>query len=150
MIQQSDIKLTFIQRAVERYADDVVAAMDRSITKRKVVDTGDLKSSLANTVQATEKGAIGKILFNRYGRYVDMGVGRGNKLGTGVEALQNAILSSQGADRKKRGIKPRKFYSPIAYGKLNGLIEDIAYGLHDETVQAIRAELEASQNKIQS
>ncbi len=140
----SDIKLHFVHRCVRNYVDDVVAAMDRSIGRRKIVDTNALRSSLKNTAEATNSGAIGKLIFLEYGRYIDMGVGRGRKLGGGIDALQEAIISTGGADRKKRGIKPRKFYSPIAYGKLNGLIEDIAYGLTDETIAIIKNELQAN------
>lgn len=139
-----DIKLHFIHRCVRNYVDDVVAAMDRSIQKRKIVDTNALRASLKNTAESTPNGAIGKLIFNEYGRYVDMGVGRGRRLGGGIDALQEAILSTSGANRKKRGVTPRKFYSPIAYGKLNGLIEDIAYGLTDETIAIIKTELQAN------
>jgi hypothetical protein len=142
MPASQEVQLHFVHKCVRQYVDDVVAAMDRSIRKRKIIDTDALRASLANTAESTPNGAIGKLIFNEYGRYVDMGVGRGRRLGGGIDALQEAIISTAGADRKKRGVKPRKFYSPIAYGKLNGLIEDIAYGLTDETIAVIKAELE--------
>lgn len=139
------IELTFIQRAVRQYATDVVAAMDARVRRMKKVDTDALRSSLDSKTEGTASGAVGKILFNEYGRFVDMGTGRGHKLGGGIENLQAAILSTQGNSRSvTKARKPAKFYSPVAYGKLNGLIEDIAYGLTDETRSAIKKELEAN------
>jgi hypothetical protein len=141
-----ELKLTFVRQAVERYGADVIAVMERSIRKNRKVDTEGLLGSLDHSAQGTTSGAVGRILFNRYGRYVDMGVGRGHRLGGGIEKLQAAILASQGRDRFARPVrKPVKIYSPIAYGKLNGLIEDIAYGFTKETITRLRAELEASQ-----
>lgn len=145
MPTDQDIKLTFIHQAVRQYAADVVRAMDSRVRKLKKIDTDALRASLDGKTEATNAGAIGKILFNEYGRYVDMGVGRGHKLGSGLQTLQANILASQGNTRSvARARKPAKFYSPVAYGKLNGLIEDIAYGLTEETKTAIKKQLESN------
>lgn len=147
MVPESAIKITFIQRAVQRYAEDVIRAMDNKMQRMKVMDTSALRESLDSIVSGNESGnVIGKLLFLQYGRFIDMGVGRGNPIGGNVQELQNRILSSEGRDRfKNKGPrKPRKIYSPIAYGKLNGLIEDIAYGFTQETINTIKKELEST------
>jgi hypothetical protein len=149
MIPESSIKLTFIQRAVERYAKDVIVAMDRKMQKLKTIDTSELRNSLNS--QLTDDGSgnvVGKLLFLEYGRFIDMGVGRGHPVGGNTMELQNRILASDGTDRfKKNGPrKAKKIYSPIAYGKLNGLIEDLAYGFTQETIQSIKQELESTSN----
>lgn len=151
MIPDSSIKLTFIQRAVQRYADDVISAMERKMQRMKVIDTSALRESLDSNVGVDGSGnAVGKLLFLQYGRYIDMGVGRGNPVGGDVQNLQNRILASEGKDRfkNKSGRKPRKIYSPIAYGKLNGLIEDISYGFTQETINSIKKELESSAQHV--
>lgn len=122
------IKLSFIERCVRDYVDEVIKGMERSILKKGVVDTGALKQSLAGTAN----GTIGKLIFKEYGRYIDMGVSRGNPLSAAIT--------------KEKKKKARKIYSPIAYGKLNGLIGDLMYGLTEETIQTIKSELEHGSN----
>lgn len=118
------VRLTFIERCVRDYVSEVIQGMERSIIKKGVVDTGALKSSLSGHAN----GEVGKLIFKEYGRYIDMGVSKGNP-------LSNALKSE-----KKR--KAKKIYSPIAYGKLNGLIGDLMYGLTEQTIQTIKTELE--------
>ena len=122
--------MTFVHKAVKQYAEDVVQAMQRSIRKNNVIKTGALRDSLS----AAANDNVGKLLFKEYGRFIDMGVGRGKKL---------SDLYKEGTTRKeKRMRKRRRIYSPIAYGKLNGLMADIMYGLTDETIAVIKHELQ--------
>lgn len=125
---QEQIRLSFIERCVRDYVAEVIKGMERSIIKKGVVDTGALKQSLAGTAS----GTIGKLIFKEYGRFIDMGVSRGNPLSSALKS------------EKKR--KAKKIYSPIAYGKLNGLIGDLMYGLTQETIQTIKSELEHGSN----
>jgi hypothetical protein len=126
------IKMTFIHRAVEKYASDVVQAMQRSITKNNAIKTGALRDSLSASVNDN----VGKLMFKEYGRFIDMGVGRGKNLSQ-VKQKQDKLTKGT---RKLR--KRKKIYSPIAYGKLNGLMGDIMYGLTEETIAAIKNELQ--------
>lgn len=121
---QEQIRLSFIERCVRDYVADVVKGMERSIIKKGVVDTGALKSSLSGYAS----GEVGKLIFKEYGRYIDMGVSKGNPLSSALKA-----------DKKR---KAKKIYSPIAYGKLNGLIGDLMYGLTEQTIQTIKTEIE--------
>jgi hypothetical protein len=126
------VKMTFIHRAVEKYANDVVQAMQRSITKNNAIKTGALRDSLS----ASANDNVGKLMFKEYGRFIDMGVGRGKNLSQ-VKQKQDKLTKGT---RKLR--KRKKIYSPIAYGKLNGLMGDIMYGLTEETIAAIKNELQ--------
>lgn len=127
-----DVKLTFIARCVRDYVDEVVVAMERSIRRNNVVSTGALRDSLANAANEN----VGKLIFKEYGRFVDMGVGRGKPL----SAIAAQPISS--VQRKLR--KRKKIYSPIAYGKLNGLMGDLMYGLTEETIATIKNELQTA------
>lgn len=135
MVTHEQIKLKFIETALQDYGKEVQMAMQLAIRKKRVIDTSALVNSIAYTTDDTPSGGIAKIMFREYGRYIDMGVGKGKKLGLGIKGMDKAI---QG--RKQR--KPRKIYSPIAYGKLNGLIGDLMYGLTEETIQTIKTQLE--------
>lgn len=136
------IKLAFIERAVRDYAIDVIKAMDRKIRQKNVIDTTDLVNSLSFTTGPLAAGSVGKILFKDYGRYIDMGVGKGRSLKLGLENLNEYIENKTG----KSKIKPVKIYSPIAYGKLNGLMGDLAHGFTQETINIIKSELENATN----
>ena len=127
------IKLSFIHRCVQNYVEEVVTAMDRSIRKKNVIRTGALKNSLSHAANDN----VGKLLFLEYGRFIDMGVGRGKRL-SDVRAE-----TSQLAGKQKKLRKRKKIYSPIAYGKLNGLMADLMYGLTDETISIIKTELQS-------
>lgn len=140
-ISSQDIKLTFIEQSVKAYAHSVVIAMAQTIRKKKVIDTTALINSLTYTSTGTDKGAIGKLLFKEYGRFIDMGVSKGHRLGQGAKALDNAIKSTQQR-------KPKKIYSPIAYGKLNGLIGDLMYGLTEQTIESIKNQLQNASTTI--
>lgn len=132
------IKMTFVHRAVEKYAQDVVVAMERSIRKNNAIKTGALRDSL----NAAANDNVGKLIFKEYGRFIDMGVGRGKGLGA-VKAANDKLSGKQ---RKLR--KRKKIYSPIAYGKLNGLIGDLMYGLTEETIATIKNELQPTSTPI--
>lgn len=136
-----DLKLAFVQRCLDDYMRRVVEAMRREIVKRNVIDTGELLKSLSYAVyqKAVGDGSAG-LSFAEWGRMIDMGVGRGHPLG-GLKATREAL----GEDSKGR--KPRKFYSPIAYGKLNGLMGDLLYGYTEETKAIIKKELDAANSQ---
>lgn len=126
------VKLSFIHKCVQSYVNEVVTAMDRSIRKNNVVATGALRNSLSNAVNEN----VGKLIFLEYGRFVDMGVGRGKS------------LADIGKDKSKKLRKKKRIYSPIAYGKLNGLISDLMFGLTEETIATIKNELNQTPNGI--
>lgn len=126
----TDIKLSFIHRCVKQYVEDVVVAMDRTIRKNGVIQSGALQRSLSEAADEN----VGKLIFLEYGRFVDMGVGRGKRL---------ADVAADTSKLGKKARKRKKIYSPIAYGKLNGLMGDLMYGLTEETIAQIKNELSA-------
>ena len=132
----------FIRKALQEYMTDVIAAMRREIQRRGLKDTGDLLESLSYNVYQRDAQGNGTLSFAEWGRMLDMGVGRGHPLG-GLKNLEDALSQKRGKDRVR---KPQQIYSPIAYGKLNGLIGELSYGFTEETKQAIIAELDASQH----
>lgn len=135
MVTHEEIKLKFIETALQDYGMEVKKAMDKAIHHKRAIDTKALVNSLAYATDSTPSGGIAKIIFEKRGRFLDMGVGRGKKLGLGLKGIDKALEG-----RKQR--KPRKIYSPIAYGKLNGLIGDLMYGLTEETIHTIKTQLE--------
>lgn len=135
-----ELKQAFVQRALAEYMQDVIRAMKREIIRRDVRVTDELLNSLSYNVYRQQHGAEGALSFAEWGRFIDMGVGRGHPLGGGVGATMDALTKTKvGGSRK-----PNKIYSPIAYGKLNGLIGDLMYGYTEETIALIKKELDAT------
>jgi hypothetical protein len=66
----------------------------KSMLKKKIGNTGNLKNSLSFKIQYGTDGTPEKVIiaFNYYGKFVDMGVGKGQKLGDvkGNKALYRA------------------------------------------------------------
>ena len=125
---------------------EVIMEMQSRMMRMKTIDTGALKGSPSSRVSEIGAGGEAVLLFKEYGRYLDMGVNKYNPLG-GVKQIGVAL---QNASDKNKGMKPRKIYSPVAYGKLNGLMGDLLYGYTEETIQALKNELENGKQNITS
>lgn len=134
------MKLSFIRKALNDYMLAVESAMERSIQQAKAVDSGQLLNSLKHKIYQQYADGNGNLSFAEWGRYLDIGVGRGHPLG-GLKNLSEYLTAKSNKRNRKR--KPKKIYSPIVYGHLNGLIGDLSYGFTEETVARLKAEMES-------
>lgn len=138
-----DLKHTFILKAVQDYIQVCERTFEVLLSRMKVDDTGALRRSFRNEARAVGSGATGELIFKEYGRFVDMGVGRGQPLGA-LKATEVALLSRNLEGKalvKKRDRKPKKFYSPIIYGKLTYLQNRLLYGYTEETIAMLKKEI---------
>ena len=136
------IKLAFIDKMLNRYGSEVGTAMRRAI--RQQVDpnsSGSLKNNISHRVFTNANTSTMELSFPIQGRYIDMGVGKGHPIGS-KNLVQKAIKGKSGRTLKaKIGRKRQKVYAAVAYGKLGGLVGDLAYGLTQETINTIKEEL---------
>jgi hypothetical protein len=131
-----DLKIAFVQKALADYMAGVIAAMRRKIMKTDARVTDELLNSFAfQTFQRDAEGNA-NLSFSEWGRFIDMGFGRGHPLG-GIQATSDTL-------KEKSGRKPNKIYSPIAYGKLDGLIGDLMYGFTEETIAVLKQQIEGN------
>ena len=130
----NEVKLLFIQTALKQYGEDVRAAMMREINRLDAKDTEALLNSITYKVTGATQYSQGEIqlIFKGYGRFVDMGVGRGR-------SLKNTQLNRR---NKYVTRKAKKIYSPIAYGLLNKLISQLQYGLTDDVIKSIQSQIQ--------
>lgn len=135
-MMNGDLKQTFVRNALQQYFNDVEEAMRKQIQRKRAIDTKSLLNSLRHVLYEETQGASGALSFEEYGRFLDMGVTRGHPLG-GIK--ETSIKLRNG--RKQKKIKPRKIYSPVIWGKLNGLINDLAYGYTEETIATLKKQL---------
>lgn len=136
ILMDGDLKLAFVQKVLQDYMQRVVNTMRKEIIRRNVRVTDDLLKSLSYKVYQQQADGNAALSFAEWGRMVDMGVGRGNPL-SGLAGVRSTI-------KGKKGRKPKKIYSPIAYGQLNGLMGDLLYGFTEETKTLIKNELNAN------
>lgn len=127
------VKFIFIKRCLDDYLKRVITDGQKAIVTLDANKTGDLKGSFLGASTSNQDNFEGqaKLYFNEYGRMVDMGAGAGVKR-AGVK------LSAKQKREKNKLRKPKKFYSPIAYGHLNKLISDLSYGLTEEVIDNIK------------
>lgn len=141
-----DLKLTFQQNVLTQYLQEVKEGMAVLIKRYGAVETEHLLQSLSYHALTEGSGATGSLSFAEYGRFLDMGVGRGNPLG-GLKstriALQAQKKEGEALIKKKR--KRKIIYSRMAYGKLTWLQNQLLYGYTEETIAMLKKNME---NKI--
>lgn len=124
MIEDSQINKILMEWGRELEDD-----LKNKIVSLKIGVTGKLKNSI-NT-QVTNKEVLLKFLW--YGRMVDMGAGR--------KITGETIVSNSEAFEIASGRKPKKWYSPMAYGMLSVLAERIRYQAGDDAMRMLKEEL---------
>jgi hypothetical protein len=137
---QGDLKITFQLQMLHKYNQRVVDAMQATMQRLGVNDTGDGAKSIAyKALQLGGNTTISNLSFKEYLRFVDMGVGKGNPLG-GLKTVRKTLQASrkQGLAFVNKKRKPKKIYSKIAYGKVNELIGDLLYGYTEETIAQLK------------
>lgn len=140
----NSLKTTFILKCLAEYNESVIGTIRAQMRKMKVGVTDEGYKSFAYRIIQAGEGAYSTLSFREYLRMVDMGAGRGHPLG-GLTAVGVELAAS-----KTRGLslvkdkvrKPKKFYSKVAYGKLSYLQGKLLNGFTDETIAALKAELE--------
>lgn len=135
-----DLKQTFILKCVQDYLQSVEATIKEILRRKNIGVTEDLLNSIRSRASAAGNGATGELLFKEYGRFVDMGAGRGHPLG-GLTTTKVALQSKQQqglAFIKDNVRKPKKFYSPVIYGKLTYLQNKLLYGYTEEVIASLK------------
>lgn len=135
-MELEEIKLKFIAEALQTYMQEVMEAMQSSMQQKHTLDTHTLYNSLKQRTYQQYAQGNANLSFAEWGRFLDMGVSKGHPLG-GIKATAQKLRKNDTPSRK-----PRKIYSPIVYGHLNGLINQIAYGFTEETISRIKNNIE--------
>ena len=101
---------TNIKQTVEAWADIMMKQWTNKIIALKLTDTHALYDSLIHHINSSANGDVQKIefAFNYYGKFLDMGVGKGQPIG----------------DSGNR--KPRKWFSATFFANQQKLKEIIA------------------------
>lgn len=122
-------KEQFTQEELEWWADFVAARMRDAMGKMKIGVTDELEAS----IRAEAKKDLGQLSFLGYGRFRDMGAGRGYNKGQETLSARRAAKTTK---RKKR--TPKKFYSKVAYGTINRLIMNLTSKYQEATIEGLK------------
>jgi hypothetical protein len=141
-----DLKTTFIQKSLSEYMERVIYTMRIAAQRAKVGVTDDAIKSLSYSAMQLGQGGTASLSFQNVLRFVDMGVGRAHPLG-GLASMRVTLQASNRTgiiQKKDKGRKPKKIYSKIAYGNLTWLENNLLYGYTQETIDALKKELNQS------
>jgi hypothetical protein len=109
---------------MERWIASTRQRLISEIDRLNVYEVGKLKDSIRTNIYKDGDMIVGEISFPVYGRFVDMGAGRRAK----VEALSMR--------------KPKKWYSPTFYKRLNVLQGAIGIQIMEDSLKAIKNAIE--------
>lgn len=113
-----------------RWMEKTERQLLREIDAKDVKATEELRAGLRYVVKELGQGRMrGEFLFLPRGRFVDMGAGR-----------KRSIERVEG-DRRRKLRKPKKWYSPTIYGRLNDLMGALGIEFSEQAVQAIKDSL---------
>ena len=123
-MQTSQPKLSEREIA-EAWSKITIIKWKKKLASNKIGDTGTLIKSFKYNVLASAQGNVLKIslLFEYYGRFVDMGVGKGVKIGNVKESADSRRLSGKMLGNRRR---PKKWYSKTFHAEVMKLSEIFA------------------------
>jgi len=109
----------------EAWAKITIIKWKRKLASNRIGNTGTLLRSFKYNVLASAQGNVLKItlLFEYYGRFVDMGVGKGVKIGDVKESAASRKLSGKMLGNRRR---PKKWYSKTFHAEVMKLSEIFA------------------------
>lgn len=133
MEQNSISRQAEIKQVISDWARYTIERLQTQILQKRIGVTGSLNYSLLYHLAGIAGGDISavKLEFNYYGKFVDMGVGRGQK----IESVKSNrdIYALVGGGRK-----PKKWLSKTLYGEVNALREIMATHYGEEGVQILK------------
>lgn len=106
----------------EQWAKFTVNAWQTKIEKLKIGNTGELLRSFVHDMVLSANGDVAKIqfAFKYYGKFVDMGVGKGVKIGDVKESATSRRLEGKMLGNRRR---PKKWYTKTLAHETKRLME---------------------------
>lgn len=120
-------------KLIEDWAKFTAERLQKSIEKRGIGVTGSLKYSILYDLMSAAGGEIGstKHEFNYYGKFVDMGVGKGQKI---EDVKSNGDLIMFGSATRS----PKKWYSETMYAEIAILKDLLAVKYGEDAANIIK------------
>jgi hypothetical protein len=124
-------------KIVDEWAKILVERLKKKLSKFKISYSDSLRRSIRTDIMRGVGGDIERVqlLYNYYGAFVDMGVGRGQKIGDVKET--GKMLRIVGG----KGRKPKKWYSVTMTAEVNTLADLMMKYYSDKTKTVVLKEL---------
>jgi hypothetical protein len=131
-------KIAFINEELEWWTAYVQDRLKFALERRKIKVSEELMKSIDADVRnaAQEAQGAAALSFKTHGRFVDMGAGRGYRKGVPTSVAVRERLQD------KRGRRPKKWYSKVAYGTVNRLIERLLSRYQEHVIYGVKNILE--------
>ena len=128
-----------MKKLVSDWALYTIERLQKSTDKRKVGVTGSLRYSLLYHLSAMADGGVSgvKLNFNYYGKFVDMGVGRGQK-------IEDVKSNREVYNLVGGGRKPKKWFSRTLYAEVLELRNLMAKKYGEQGIQLVKDTIEDS------
>lgn len=125
------------QKIMRQFLDVLVDRWRKNIKKHKIGHEGDLDDSFKKRASASAGVIKGRANFEYYGRFVDLGVGKGVKLSEAGGRL--ALTSNRPGARRRR---PKKWFSETWAYERQRLAEVYQQYVSEELLDHMEAFLE--------
>lgn len=129
-------------RIMRLFMDIVRERLQRAILREKIGHEGDLSDSIESAAWKKSGSLGGRVKFNYYGRFVDMGVGKGVTLS---EATSGVSLT-RGRRGNGRRRTAKKWYTPTIARERGQLAKIMAAAQASDLAQQTAARLRATIN----
>ncbi len=137
MAYSPEITKAFFNQELRAWSEELLSRLDSRIQDLDAVDKGFLRKSLSYQLfQSSEFSGVFSLSFAEWGRFVDMGAGKGY-----LENKELSVAMLKELGRKKR--RPKKWYSKTAYGQIDNLISRLSLGLSETAIHQIKTGLKS-------
>lgn len=141
MAQNEAEELDFEQQ-VELWGKIASQRLVKSIRKMGIGNTGALQRSLEYEIKrANGDVTIAMIKFLKYGRFVDMGTGRGFARGARGTNAFAMYRNDNGSLKNAANRKPKPWYSRTMYREIKVLSEKLLANMSDDVMQILKARM---------
>ena len=110
-----------------RWLERTEEALLYELRRKRIGITRQLRQTLKTRLSRDGQLIRGELLFLDRGRFVDMGVGRGQKIGQ---------LSNRPKSLRSR--RPKPFYSPTVYGRLSMLAGALGIEFSEQFLESMK------------
>jgi hypothetical protein len=124
-------------QTLEKWLEFTLDDLRENLRKLKINDTGHLLASVEGHLVAAAGGDVDKLLiaYAAYGKFVDMGVGRGMMAGTRKRDSDYARIRDERGRLYQHSRKPRPFASRVI-GKQTFRLSVLLSDYYGETITA--------------
>ncbi|MBC6698090.1 hypothetical protein [Hymenobacter sp. BT190] len=158
-----DTNTSEVLQVVQQWAKRLEGILDQEFDKLGIGQNDDLRPSVRHKVYQMAGDMIGYDLsFLGYGRFVDIGTGKGNGRAERDLSVGGILTKLESQDtngrilkrrrgkggqfkknkREKKGRKPKKWYSRAFYGQLNRLMGVVSATMVESAVISVKAGLQ--------